>query len=82
MPPTAPQCRTGRANRAAQAALERAGQRWQELEARYRRDSLDQVRGHLGQEQLDRAYARGIALSSDEALNLASGNPLSPIFPA
>ena len=67
---------------AAQAALERAGQRWQELEARYRRDSLDQVRGHLGREQLDRAYARGIALSSDEALDLASGKPSQPDLPA
>jgi predicted ATPase/class 3 adenylate cyclase len=59
----------------AQALLERAGQRWQELEARYRRDSLDQVRAQLGQEQLDRAYAKSMALSSDEALDLASGKP-------
>jgi predicted ATPase/class 3 adenylate cyclase len=59
----------------AQAALERSGQRWQELEARYRWDSLDQVRAHLGQEQLERAYAQGMALSSDEALDLASGKP-------
>jgi predicted ATPase/class 3 adenylate cyclase len=59
----------------AQAALERGGHRWQQLEARYRRDSLDQVRAHLGQEQLERAYARGMALNSDEAFDLASGKP-------
>ena len=66
----------------AQAALERAGQRWQELEARYRRDSLDQVRARLGQEQSDRDYATGMALSSDEALDLASGKPSQPDLPA
>ena len=57
----------------AQAFLDRTGQPWQEPEARYRRDSLDQVRGHLGQEQFERAYASGMTLSSDEALDLASG---------
>jgi hypothetical protein len=36
-------------------------------------DSLNQVRAHLGQEQLDRAHARGTPLNSDEALDLASG---------
>jgi predicted ATPase len=66
----------------AQVFLERAGQRWQKLEARYRRDSLDQVRAHLGQEQSERAYASGMALSSDEALDLASGNRSQPDPPA
>jgi predicted ATPase/class 3 adenylate cyclase len=66
----------------AQAFLDRAGQRWQELEARYRRDSLDQVRAHLGQEQLERAYAKGMALSSDEAFDLASGKPSQPDLPS
>jgi tetratricopeptide (TPR) repeat protein len=60
----------------AQAFLDRTGQPWLELEARYRQDSLDQVRAHLGQEQFERAYARGMALSSDEALDLASGKAL------
>jgi predicted ATPase/class 3 adenylate cyclase len=60
----------------AQAFLERAGQRWQELEARYRRDSIDQVRAHLGQERLERALVTGMALSSDEAFDLASGKAL------
>jgi tetratricopeptide (TPR) repeat protein len=57
----------------AQAFLDRMGEPWPEPEARYRRDSLDQVRAHLGQEQLERAYAKGMALSSGEALGLASG---------
>jgi predicted ATPase/class 3 adenylate cyclase len=54
----------------AQAFLEPTGQPWQELEARYRRDSLDQVRAHLGQEQFERAHAKGMALSFDDALDL------------
>jgi hypothetical protein len=58
---------------AAQAFLDQTGQPWEELEARYRRDSLDQVRAHLGQEQSGRAHAMGMALSLDEALDLASG---------
>jgi predicted ATPase/class 3 adenylate cyclase len=61
---------------AAQAFLDPTGQPWEELEARYRRDSLDQVRGHLG-EQFEQAYARGLALSYDEAFDLASGKALA-----
>jgi predicted ATPase/class 3 adenylate cyclase len=57
----------------AQAFLDRAGQPWQELEARYSQDSLGQVHAHLGQEQFEQAYAKGTALSSDEALRLAAG---------
>jgi predicted ATPase/class 3 adenylate cyclase len=57
----------------AQAFLDRAGQPWQELEAHYRQDSFDQVRAHLGQEQFEQAHATGMALSSDQALHLASG---------
>ena len=56
---------------AAQAFLDRTGNPWQELEARYRQDSLDQARAHLGDEQLERAYAQGMALSLDKALDLA-----------
>jgi tetratricopeptide (TPR) repeat protein len=62
----------------AQAFLDPSGQPWDELETRYRRDSLDQARAHLGQEQFDRAYAKGIALSSGEALDLASGTSPRP----
>jgi hypothetical protein len=57
----------------AQAFLGSIGSPWEALEAGYRRDSLDRVRAHLGQEQFDRAYAKGMALSPDQALDLASG---------
>jgi non-specific serine/threonine protein kinase len=60
----------------AQAFLDRTGQPWEELETRYRRDSLDQVRSHLGQEEFEQAHARGMALGSDQALDLASGKAL------
>jgi hypothetical protein len=49
------------------------GQAWEELEARYRRDSLDQVHAHLGQEQSEQDHARGMTLSFGQALDLASG---------
>jgi hypothetical protein len=65
----------------AQAFLEPTGQPWEELEARYQQDSLDQVRAHLGQEESERAYARGMALSFDEALDLASERPSQPDRP-
>ena len=39
-------------------------------------DSLDQLRARLGREQFDQAQPEVMALSSDEALNLASGNSL------
>jgi hypothetical protein len=42
-----------------------------ENEPRGRRDSLDQALAHLGDEQLERAYAQGIALSPEKALDLA-----------
>jgi predicted ATPase/class 3 adenylate cyclase len=60
----------------AQAFLDRAGLPWEELEARYRRDSLDRVRAHLGQDQLERAHATSMALSFGEAFDFASGKPL------
>ena len=56
---------------AAQAFLDRTGTPWLGLAARDRRDSLDQARAHLGDEQLERAYAQGMALSLDKALDLA-----------
>ena len=61
---------------AAQAFFDRTGNPWQKsapLEARNRRDSLAQVRAHLGDEQLERAYAQGMALSLEKALDLALG---------
>jgi hypothetical protein len=58
---------------AAQTLCDRTGNPWQEPEACNRRDSLAQVRAHLGEEQLERAYARGTTLSLDQALELALG---------
>ena len=58
----------------AQAFLDRTGQPWQQPEARYRQDSLDVVRGHFGHEQFEQAYASGMALRSDEALDLAAAS--------
>jgi predicted ATPase/class 3 adenylate cyclase len=56
---------------AAQAFLDRTGNPWQGLDARDRQDSLDQARAHLGDEQLERAYAQGMALSLEKAVDLA-----------
>jgi predicted ATPase/DNA-binding XRE family transcriptional regulator len=60
----------------AQAFVERAGQLWQEPEASYRRDSLHKVRTSLGEEQFERAYSRGRALSFDQAIDLVLGECL------
>jgi predicted ATPase/class 3 adenylate cyclase len=62
----------------AQAFLDRTGLPWEELEARYRRDSLAQVRAHLGQDQLERAGAQSMALSFGEAFDFASGKLSQP----
>jgi tetratricopeptide (TPR) repeat protein len=56
---------------AAQALLDRARGPFKELEARNRQDSLDQVRAHLGEEELELAYAHGMTLTVDEVLKLA-----------
>jgi predicted ATPase len=63
--------RTAALHGVAQALLDRTGNPWQQPDARDRRDSLDQARAHLGDEQLERAYAQGMALSLDKALDLA-----------
>ena len=55
----------------AQAFEDRTGHPWQQGDARVRQDSLDQTRTHLGGEQLERAYAHGMALSLHNALDLA-----------
>jgi hypothetical protein len=73
--------RRGRRRRARAALLHGAGQTfltrtglpWEELQARYRRDSLDEVRALLGPEQFGQAHARGMALSPDDGFSLASG---------
>ena len=54
----------------AQAFLDRSGEPWQDLEKRYRKDSLDRVRTHLGDEPFARTHAKGMALSADEALRI------------
>jgi predicted ATPase len=66
-------CRAAEVHGAAQAFLDRTGEPWQEPEARYRRESLDKVRAHLGAEQFDRAYGAGNALGFDDALDLVLG---------
>ena len=45
------------------------------------RDGLDQARAQIGDEQLERAYAHGMALSLDQALDLALGKagPAGPL---
>ena len=58
---------------AAEAFLDRTGIPWEESETRDRQDLLDQARAHLGDEQLERAYAQGRALSLEKALDLALG---------
>jgi predicted ATPase/class 3 adenylate cyclase len=63
--------RSGALHGAAQALLDRTGVAWDEDDARDRRDSLDQARAHLGDEQLERAYARGMTLSVEKGLDLA-----------
>jgi predicted ATPase/class 3 adenylate cyclase len=61
----------------AQAFLDRTEEPWQDPEAGYRQDGLDQVRTSLGQEQFERAYAQGRAFSLDQALDLAFGTARS-----
>jgi hypothetical protein len=59
----------------AQAFLDRTGSPWQRLEARYRQDSLDNLRAHLGDEKLEWVYAQGMTLSLDQGLDLALRRP-------
>jgi len=61
----------------AQAFIDQVAEPWQVLEARYRRGSLRNVRTSLGQEQFGLAYANGMALSLDQALDLALGTARS-----
>jgi hypothetical protein len=60
---------------AAQAALDRTGLPWQQLEARYRQQSLRDVRAALGDERFDDAYATGMKLTSEAAIGLALSPP-------
>jgi predicted ATPase/class 3 adenylate cyclase len=56
---------------AAQALNDQTGTPWDPLDARDRQESLDQAGAALGDEQFQRAYARGITLSFDQAISLA-----------
>ena len=57
----------------AQAFLDRVGDQWQEPEAGYRRASVGQVRAQLGGDRFELAYAEGMALGFDDALDMALG---------
>ncbi len=65
--------RAGQLHGIAQVFQDRTGECWQEPETRYRHDSLSKARSTLGEEQFERAYAHGKALSLDQALDLALG---------
>jgi predicted ATPase/DNA-binding XRE family transcriptional regulator len=56
---------------AAQFLQDQTGNPWQRFDARRRQESLDQIAAALDAEQVDRAYARGTALSLDQATDLA-----------
>jgi predicted ATPase/class 3 adenylate cyclase/DNA-binding CsgD family transcriptional regulator len=57
----------------AQAYLDRSGGEWEDLEGRYRQDSVAQVTAEMGDDLFSQAYARGMELSDDERLQLAFG---------
>jgi len=65
--------RAARLHGAAQTLIERTGEPWQDPESGYRLDSLDTARASLGSERFEQAYAVGMALSLDQALDLALG---------
>ena len=56
---------------AAQASQNRTKVPWDELDLRYRQDSLAQARTCLGGKELDQAHAHGMTLSLDQTLELA-----------
>jgi hypothetical protein len=59
----------------AQGFGDRTGIPWIDVDVHLRRDSPDQARAHLGEEQLERAYSQGSALSPDKAFDLALRRP-------
>jgi len=58
------------------ALMDQVGAPWDPFDARRRQESLDQARAALGDQQLQRAYTRGKALSFDQAIDLAIGKSL------
>jgi hypothetical protein len=59
------------------ALADQIGYRWNRFDARRRQESLGQARAALGDEQVQQAYAHGMALSFDQAIDLALGRVLS-----
>jgi predicted ATPase/class 3 adenylate cyclase len=59
---------------AAQALLDRIGDRWQEPEDDYRRDNVSQIRAQLGDDGFELAFAEGMTLGFDDAVDVAFGN--------
>jgi hypothetical protein len=57
----------------AQAFLDRIGDRWQEPEESYRRDNDSQIRAQFGDDRFELAYAKGMTLSFDDAVDVAHG---------
>jgi predicted ATPase/DNA-binding XRE family transcriptional regulator len=56
--------------------VDQIGYRWNPFDARRRQENLDHARAALGDQQLQQAYARGKALSLDQAIDLALGESL------
>jgi tetratricopeptide (TPR) repeat protein len=56
---------------AAQAVLDQTGAPWDTFDARHRQETVDQAGAALGDEQFQRAYARGMRLSFGQAIDLA-----------
>jgi tetratricopeptide (TPR) repeat protein len=65
--------RAARLHGVAQTFQERTRVPWQDLNARYRQHSLTCVQAHLNPGQFERSHTEGMALSSGQALDLASG---------
>ncbi len=63
---------------AAQAFIDPMGGPWEDPEGEYRQESVDLARSRLGSERFDAAYAKGTALSFQDAIELA----LSPAVQA
>jgi hypothetical protein len=61
--------------------LDRTETPWEEFEARYCQESIDQARAHLGDAPFNRAYAQGRGLGLDDAVILALGRD-RPALPA
>ena len=77
-PSGADRARRSGAAGAAQALQDQTGVASDPGDARYRRESLDRINAALGDEQLQSAHAHGMALSFDQAIDLAIGQIPAP----